>query len=50
MSHNEDKLTATVILLVCVIAVVVKLVYSQVAYGDWTCAFANCVKVKDVPR
>jgi predicted negative regulator of RcsB-dependent stress response len=32
------------LLLVCVIALGLWISYNAWAYGDWTCAFARCVK------
>ena len=43
------SMRAKIIALVAIIAIVlcVKALYAHVVYGDWTCAFANCVKVQE---
>ena len=36
-----------VMLLIIVMLFAAKIIYASVVYHDWTCAFAQCVKVQD---
>lgn len=32
------------------IALMIGAVYNEAVYGDWTCLFANCVKIANVKK
>ena len=47
------RATATewgVVALTALIIMLTLCLHGHLVYGDWTCGFANCVKVKDVHR
>lgn len=33
---------------ICALVLGGKLLYARLTYGDWSCAFANCVKIENV--
>ena len=42
----SDKTKVVAVLATLLLIVVGKLAHSQLTYGDWTCSFTRCVKVK----
>jgi hypothetical protein len=48
MLSMRAKIIATAALIVVIL--LAKAGYAQIVYSDWTCAFANCVKVQEAAR
>ena len=44
--RNLRVLTAGILLAVVALCVAANIAWSVYAYGDWTCAFAECRKIK----